>query len=190
MPIERVPLDDDRDAWLATRRNFINASEMATVCGEASLWIARRALRREEGPASAARRQRRAAPRPLGRSGRLPGTFRHISGLAYPPRQGALHRPRAPHCGNTGRLRRGAGSARPRADRDKGRRARRVSRQVARRSRSPMDGPATVPTNFLIQVTATRMLNPHCQWAVIAVLINGEFDWQLPLVRCRARSRS
>ena len=36
MPIERIPLDDDRDAWLATRSGFVNASEMATVCGEAS----------------------------------------------------------------------------------------------------------------------------------------------------------
>jgi predicted phage-related endonuclease len=34
--IERIELSSDREAWLEMRRNFINASEMATVCGEAS----------------------------------------------------------------------------------------------------------------------------------------------------------
>ena len=181
MPIERVPLDDDRDAWLATRRNFINASEMATVCGEASygslaeLYAEKKGLRPPLVDSGVLRR---------GRWGEA-AVFQALSDT-YP--EWIIRRAKV-HC--IDRERRIA--ATPDGFAEAPDRAaiglietKVVARGVFRAKwlddpEGPMDGPATVPTNFLIQVTATRMLNPHCQWAVIAVLINGEFDWSFRL---------
>jgi predicted phage-related endonuclease len=181
MPIERVPLDDDRDAWLATRRNFINASEMATVCGEASygslaeLYAEKKGLRPPLVDSGVLRRGRwgeaavfqalsdtypdwnirRAKVHCLDRERRIAAT---PDGFAEAPDRAGLG------LVETKVVARGIFRGKWLEDPD-----------------GPMDGPATVPTNFRIQVTATRLLNPGCKWAVIAVLINGEFDWSFRL---------
>jgi predicted phage-related endonuclease len=43
-----------------------------------------------------------------------------------------------------------------------------------------IDGPATPPPAYMLQTLAGMMLN-ECSWGVLAVLINGEFDWTLRL---------
>lgn len=43
-----------------------------------------------------------------------------------------------------------------------------------------VDGPATPPPAYVLQTLAGMMLN-ECSWGVLAVLINGEFDWTLRL---------
>lgn len=181
MAIERVPLDDDRDAWLATRRNFINASEMATVCGEASygslaeLYAEKKGLRPPLVDSGVLRR---------GRWGEA-AVFQALSDT-YPD----WHIRRAKvHCIDRERRIAATPDGFAEAPRRPGLgliETKVVARGIFRGKwlddpDSSMDGPATVPTNFLIQVAATRMLNPQCQWAVIAVLINGEFDWQFRL---------
>jgi predicted phage-related endonuclease len=45
---------------------------------------------------------------------------------------------------------------------------------------SVVDGPATPPPAYVLQTLAGMMLN-ECTWGVLAVLINGEFDWTLRL---------
>jgi predicted phage-related endonuclease len=45
---------------------------------------------------------------------------------------------------------------------------------------SGIDGAATPPPAYMLQTLAGMMLN-DCSWGVLAVLINGEFDWTLRL---------
>ena len=63
--IERVPLDNiSRDEWLRMRRNFVSASEAATVCGEASygslaeLYCEKRGLRPPQADSGVLKRGR------------------------------------------------------------------------------------------------------------------------------------
>ena len=182
MSIERIALDDDRDAWLRTRRNFINASEMATVCGEASygslaeLFAEKKGLRPPMIDSAVLRR---------GRWGEA-AVFQAIA-ETYP--EWNVRRAKV-HCIDRERRiaatpdgfaeasdRPGIGLIETKV----------VARGVFRSkwlddASDSIDGPATIPANFRIQTTATRMLNADaCEWAVIAVLINSEYDWTFRL---------
>jgi predicted phage-related endonuclease len=180
MPVERIPITDDYD-WLGARPQFVNASEMATVCGEASygslaeLYAEKKGLRPPLIDSGVLRR---------GRWGEA-AVFQALADT-YPDWN--IRRAKV-HCIDRDRRiaatpdgfaeapsRAGLGLIETKV----------VARGVFRAKwldnpDGSIDGPASVPTNFRIQVTATRLLNPQCQWAVIAVLINGEFDWQFQL---------
>lgn len=179
MSIERIHIDDDY-AWLPARRLYVNASEMATVCGEASygslaeLYAEKKGLRPPLIDSGVLRR---------GRWGEA-AVFQALADT-FP----GWHVRRARvHCIDRERriaatpdgfadvpTRRGLGVIETKV----------VARGIYRAKwlddpDGPLDGPASVPTNFRIQTTATRMLNAdECEWAIVAVLVVGEYDWNL-----------
>ena len=182
MPIERIPLDDDRDAWLASRRRYVNASEMAIVCGVASygslaeLYAEKKGLRPPLVDSGVLRR---------GRWGE-PAVFEALQ-ETYP--EWEIKRARV-HC--IDRERRIAatpdGFAQAPDRRELGLIEAKVVASSVFRSKwlddpdGPIDGPATPPPNFRIQTVTTRMLNADvCEWAAIAVVINSEYDWKFRL---------
>jgi predicted phage-related endonuclease len=180
--VERVLLDDDREAWLATRRRFINSSEMATVCGEAGygslaeLFAEKKGLRAPKIDSGVLRR---------GRWGES-AVFQALADT-YP--EWKVQRARIQFIDHERRIaatpdgfasapgRHGFGVVEAKV----------VARAIFRAKwlddpDGPLDGPATVPTNFRIQTLTTRMLAAEqCPWACVAVLINSEYDWTFRL---------
>jgi len=180
-PIERVKLTDDRDAWLRDRLAFVNASEMAIVCGEgawgslAELFAEKKGLRppREdsgifkrgrwgEGAVFEALGDERPEWQILRAKIHVRDTERRIActpdGFAIAP-------------GRTG-----PGVVQAKV----------VSRSIFRDKwlNDPEEhikfGDATPPRHYVIQTVTEMMLN-NAAWGVLAVLINGEFDWNFRL---------
>jgi predicted phage-related endonuclease len=180
MGVERIPLSGDRAAWLQTRRDFINASEMPTVCGEASygslaqLFAEKKGLRPPQTDNAVLRRgrwgesaafQALADERPEWRVVRANvHCIDRARRIACTPDGYA----QAPDLPGTGLVQ-----------------AKVVSQMIFRmkwlEDNADIYGPANVPANFRIQVGTELMLNPECPWAVLAVLINGEYEWHFRL---------
>ena len=179
--IERIPLNDvSRDEWLRMRRNFVSASEAATVCGEASygslaeLYCEKRGLRPPQADSGVLRR---------GRWGELAA----FAALADEYPDWSVQRA-SWHVRDTERRIAATPdgfAVRPDRDGPGNVQAKVVSRSIFRRrwlddSDGDLDGEASPPAQYVIQTTAERMLC-ECEWSVIACLINSEWDWSFRL---------
>jgi predicted phage-related endonuclease len=174
MTIERIPLTDDREQWLAARRNFINASEIAVVCGEAGygslaqLYAEKKGLRPPPPETKAMRRGKRFEAtaleilrdeRPEWKVERAQVHVRdRVRRLACTPDAFVL----APDHDHVGVAQ-----------------VKCVSRAKFRSSwledpDGPIDGPAAPPAAYRMQTVFEMMLN-NCKWGVIPAIINGEF---------------
>jgi predicted phage-related endonuclease len=179
--IERVEITPSYD-WLAERQKYIGASEVATVCGVAAygslaeLFCEKKGLRPPMVDSGVLRRGRwgesavfqaltderpewdvqRARIHVIDRDARIACT---PDGFATAPD------------------REGFGLVQAKV----------VSRSVYRAKwlddpEGPFDGPAQPPAHFRLQTVCERMLNAdRCPWAVLAVLVNGEYDWSFRL---------
>ena len=181
--IEREPLPE-RDAWLERRPRFVNGSEIATVCGEASygslaeLYAEKKGLRPPLIDSGVLKR---------GRWGES-AVFQALT-ETFPEWQisrASVHvvdRERRLACTPDGFAiapdRNGIGIIQAKV----------ISRSVFKQRwldssdddyASVKDGPATPPAAYALQTLFEMMLN-ECAWGVLAVLINGEFDWTLRL---------
>ena len=180
MPVERITIAD-RESWLAMRRNNVNASEVATVCGEgafgslAELYAEKKGLRpplvdsgvlRRGRWAEAAVFEALADERPEWQIARAKIYLRDRElRLGATPDGFAL----APDRDGRGVIQ-----------------AKTVSRSVFRRrwledpEASIAIGEAKPPSYYVLQTTAEMMLS-ESSWGVLAVLIMSEFDAQLRL---------
>jgi predicted phage-related endonuclease len=180
--IERIPLSDDVEAWLEARLHYINASEMPIVCGEAGygslaeLYAEKKRLRPPLVDSGVLRRGRW-------------GEASVFQALAEERPEWDVNRARVHVINRARRIactpdgfaiapgRDGMGVVQAKV----------VARSIFKAKwlddpDDSLDGPATVPSNYRIQTVTERMLNAdRCPWAVLAVLINGEFDWRLRL---------
>ena len=181
MTIERIPLSDDRAQWLRDRLAFVNASEVAIVCGEAGygslaeLYAEKKELRPPRVDSAVLRR---------GRWGEA-AVFEALA-ETYPEwevRRAKVHvrdRDRRLACTPDGFAtapgRDGIGVVQAKV----------ISRAIFRdrwldNSDDGLMGPATPPPAMRLQVLTEQMLN-ETKWGVLAVLINGEFDWTFRLI--------
>jgi predicted phage-related endonuclease len=181
MTIERIEITDSYD-WLAARRQFIGASEVATVGGVAAygslaeLYAEKKGLRPPLADSSVLRR---------GRWGES-AVFQALADErpewnVQRARVHVIDRERRLACTPDGFAtapdRKGFGLVQAKV----------VSRSVYRQKwlddpEGPFDGPASPPAHFRLQTVCERMLNAdRCPWAVLAVLINGEYDWSFRL---------
>jgi putative phage-type endonuclease len=180
MAVERIAMTDDYD-WLGARLQFVNASEVATVCGvapygsAAELYAEKKGLRPPLADSAVLRRGRwgeaavfqalsdmrpewqiqRAAIHLIDREKRIAAT---PDGFAYRPDRESV-----------GLLE-----------------AKTVARSVFKQKWSGddedgEDGEARVPPHYLLQVLTTMML-AECQWASVIVLSVGEFGWDFNLI--------
>jgi predicted phage-related endonuclease len=180
MAIERVALNDDREGWLAERRNFVNASEIAIVCGEAGygslaeLYAEKKGLRPPRIDSGILKRGRwgesavfeaLTEERPEWEIRRAKIHVRDTERrLACTPDGFAI----APGYEGIGIVQ-----------------AKVISRSIFRtRWLDDFDdglySTATPPISYRMQVLTEEMLN-ETKWGILAVLINSEFDWTLRL---------
>jgi predicted phage-related endonuclease len=185
MAIERVKFDpenaSDREAWLRERMNYINASEMAIVCGEGSwgslaeLYAEKKGLRPPQADNKTLRRGRwgessvfdalreerpewvivRAKLHLRDRERRIAATPDGFASVAHRPGHGIVQ-------------------------------AKIIGRSIYREKwlddpSGDILGAATPPAHYRIQVITEMMLS-ECSWGVLAVLINGEHTWELALL--------
>jgi predicted phage-related endonuclease len=174
MAIERIPLTDDREQWLAERRGFVNASEIATICGEASygslaeLYCEKKGIRPPRAETKAMRRGKRFEAtafdilrdeRPEWKVERAKVHVRdRVRRLACTP-DGFAVRPDWD----------GIGIVQVKC----------ISRAKFRSSwledpNGPIDGPAMPPAAYRMQTVFEMALN-ECKWGIVAAIINGEF---------------
>jgi predicted phage-related endonuclease len=177
---ERVPIIST-DEWLGWRPNYINATEIGTVCGEASygslaeLYAEKKGLRPPLLDSAIFRRGRW-------------GEAAAAQALSEERPEWQLQRARV-HVRDTERRmactpdafatapdRDGIGIVQFKV----------ISRSVFRDrwlnspDDSVADGDATPPTGYMLQ-TLTEMLLNETSWGVLTVLISSEFDWRLRL---------
>ena len=178
--LERVPITSTDD-WLGWRPNYINASEVAIVCGEAGygsqaeLYADKKGLRPPVVDSAIFRRGRW-------------GEAAVFQALAEERPEWQVQRARI-HVRDTERRlactpdgfaiapdRDGIGIVQAKV----------ISRSMFRDrwldspDDSVVDGGATALPAYMLQTLTEMMLN-DCRWGVLAVLINGEFDWALRL---------
>jgi predicted phage-related endonuclease len=184
MPIERIPLaNDERGAWLTARLKYCNASEMATICGEAGygslaeLYAEKKGLRPPQLDTGVLRRGRW-------------GEAAVFQALADERPEWDVQRAMIHVIDTDRRIACTPDGYAMAPDREKLGviQAKVVSRSVFKEKwlDDPADdiqfGSATVPTMYRIQTVTERWLNrDRCPWAVLVVLINGEYDWRLRL---------
>jgi predicted phage-related endonuclease len=181
MTAKRIPLDElTRDQWLESRQRFINASEVAIVCGEASwgspamLFAEKKGLR---GPLPDSGVLRR------GKWGEA-SVFEALADCfpTWKVTRARLHvvdEERRMGCTPDGFAlapdRQGYGVVQAKV----------ISRAVFRTKwleepGGDLFGAAVPPTAYRLQTLMEMMLN-GCQWGVLAVLINSEWDWDFRL---------
>ena len=180
MTIERVALSSDRAEWLGVRRPNINASEMAIVCGEgdygslAELFAEKKGLRPPRPSTGVLRR---------GKWGEA-SVFEAIA-----DERPHWHVLRAKIYLFSPELRVGATpdgfASIPTRDGPGVIQAKTIARKRYRKrfledQEGPLDGPALLPLEYQIQVE-TEMRLAEASWGFVAVLITGEFDWDLRL---------
>jgi predicted phage-related endonuclease len=179
MTIERISLTDDREQWLAERRKFIGASEVATVCGEggyasaAMLFAEKKGLRAPKQDSGPMRRGRRAEASTLDAlleerpSWKIKRAMLHL-------RDPELRLAATPDAFAACPDREDFGVVQCKA----------VSRKTFREEwlldseDRIKDGEAIPPIAFRLQTLTEEMLS-GCQWGLIATLICGEYDWPL-----------
>jgi predicted phage-related endonuclease len=178
-PIERVEITADYD-WLEARRQYIGASEVATVCGVAAygslaeLFCEKKGLRPPRLDSAVMRRGRwgeaavfqaltdmrpdwqvqRAAIHLIDRENRIAAT---PDGFAYRPDRDGIGLLEAKTV------------------------ARSVYRQKWLGAEDGEDGEAVVPPHYLLQTLTTMML-AECKWASVVVLSVGEYGWDFNLI--------
>jgi predicted phage-related endonuclease len=179
--IERIEIDDGY-GWLAERQRYIGASEVATVCGVAAygslaeLYAEKKGLRPPLADSGVLRRGRW-------------GESAVFQALADERPEWDVQRARVHVIDQERRLACTPDGFATAPDRDGFGlvQAKVVSRSVYRQKwlddpEGPFDGPAEPPAHFRLQTVCERMLNAdRCPWAVLAVLINGEYDWSFRL---------
>ena len=177
MAVERIEITPDYD-WLGTRLQFVNASEVATVCGVApygslaELFCEKKGLRPPRVDNAVMRRGRwgeaavfqaladmrpewqvqRAAIHLVDREHRIAAT---PDGFAFRPDREGI-----------GLLE-----------------AKTVARSVYRQKwlDDAEDGEPCVPAHYLLQVLTTMML-AQCEWAAVVALVVGEYGWDFNLI--------
>jgi len=178
--IERVNLTS-RQEWLADRLRFINASEIACVCGEASwgslaeLYAEKKGLRPPRLDNAAMRRGRW-------------GESSVFEALAEERAEWDVTRARVHVRCLDRRLACTPDGFAAAPDRDGIGivQAKVISRSVFRNKwlNDPTDnvayGEATPPTEYRLQALTEVMLN-ELRWGILAVLVNGEYEWNLRL---------
>jgi predicted phage-related endonuclease len=179
--IERIEVTPEYD-WLAARREFIGASEIAIVCGVgaygslAELYAEKKGLRPPLIDNGVLRRGRW-------------GESAVFQALADERPEWKVVRARVHVIDRDRRIACTPDGFAQAPDRDGFGlvQAKVVARSVFRRKwlddpEGSIDGPATPPVHFGLQTITERMLNAdRCPWAVLAVLINGEYDWTFRL---------
>jgi hypothetical protein len=179
--VERIDITPSYD-WLAARRQFIGASEVATVCGVgaygslAELYAEKKGLRPPLIDNGVLRRGRWGESAVFQALADERPEWRVVRARVH-----VIDRERRIACTPDGYAeapdRDGFGLVQAKV----------VSRSIFRQKwlhdpDSTIDGPATPPVHFRLQTITERMLNAdRCKWAVLAVLINGEFDWTFRL---------
>ena len=178
MTIKRVTLSADRADWLDVRRPNVNASEMATVCGEgnygslAETFAEKKGLRPPRNNVGVLRR---------GRYGEA-AVFEALAD-EHP----AWSMLRAKIYLFSPELRIGATpdgfASTPTRDGPGVIQAKTSARKAFRRRfledpEGPLDGPAMLPIEYQIQVEVEMRL-AQSSWGIVAVLVTGEYDWTL-----------
>ncbi len=182
MTVERIALSGDRTSWLELRRDFIGASETPIVCGVSSYGSLAELFAEKKGMRPPLQ------DNAVLRRGRW-GESAAFQALADERPEWEVERAQI-WC--VDRERRIAatpdGYAKAPSRRGIGLVQAKVVASTIFRQRWLDDpyadvayGDATIPPGFLIQVATEWFLNPECEWAVLAVLINGEFDWHFRL---------
>ena len=183
MPVERFPFDPeaDREAWLRERLKYVNASEMAIVLGQgawgslAELYAEKKGLRIPRFDSKVLRRGRWGedavfnAMRDERPEWRIIKAKVHVRDtdrrIACTP-DGFTNPPDRPGIGIV--------------------QAKVIARSIFREKwlddpTGDIMGPATAPAHYRIQVITEMMLN-DLKWGVLAVLINGEYDWEFRML--------
>jgi len=179
MMIERNNITST-DEWLAWRLDWINASEIPIVCGEAAY-----------GSAAELYAEKKGLRPPLMDSGIFRrgrwGEAAVFQALAEERPQWKVQRARVHVRDIEHRLACTPDGYAIRLDRDGIGvvQAKVISRSIFRQRwldfpDDDIDGPATPPVSYQLQ-TLTEMLLNETSWGVLAVLVNGEFDWRLRL---------
>lgn len=180
MTVKRFPLDGvSRAEWLAIRRQFVNASEIGIVCGEAkwgslaTLYAEKKGLRPQLVDTAAFKK---------GRWGEA-SVFEALLDQ-YPEWEvkrakiQVIDEDKRQACTPDGFARvpgrHGLGIVQAKV----------VSRGIFRQKWlddvSDFHGPFTPPAAYRLQTLQEMRLN-DCSWGVLAVLVNGEYDWDFRL---------
>jgi predicted phage-related endonuclease len=181
MSIQRVNIGSI-EAWLADRAHWINASEIAIVCGQATygsaaeLYAEKKGLRPPLNDSAVFRRGRW-------------GEAAVFQALAEERPEWDIQRARVHVRDTANRLACTPDGFATAPDRDGIGvvQAKVISRSVFRNKwlddpeDSISDGAVTPPTGYVLQ-TLTEMLLNDTRWGVLAVLVNGEFDWTLRVI--------
>jgi predicted phage-related endonuclease len=180
MPIERVPRDDQH--WASDRLRFVNASESAIVCGEgawgslAELYAEKKGLRPPREDSTEFRRGRYGEAAAFEA---LADQYRdwEIKRAAVHVRDESLHMACTPDGYGRSPDRPGIGLIETKC----------VAQSIFRQRwlddpSGPLDGPVTPPRHYRIQVAHQWALHPEVSWAVLAVLICGEWAWNFRLI--------
>jgi predicted phage-related endonuclease len=175
--IERINLGS-RDEWLADRLRYINASEIAIVCGESSygslaeLYAEKKGLRPPMVDSAVLRRGRW-------------GESAVFEALAEQRPEWDIVRAKVHVRDNERRLACTPDGFATAPDRDGIGiiQAKVISRSVFRQywMGDREDGEVVPPAQYRLQTLTEMMLN-ETKWGVLAVLVVAEFDWQLELI--------
>jgi len=185
MPIERFPFDPDtdREAWLAERLKYVNASEMAIVCGQgawgslAELYAEKKGLRPSQVDSAVLRRGRWGEDAVF-RAMREERPEWNLLKAKVHVRDTDRRMACTPDGFATARDRDGIGIVQCKVI------ARSIFRQKWLDDPDPaadIMGPATPPAHYRIQTITETMLN-GLKWGVLAVIINGEHTWEFRLL--------
>jgi predicted phage-related endonuclease len=177
MPIERIPLSDDRDAWLEARRKYVNASEMPVVCGEAGYGSLAELYAKKKGLVPD-------VDSGVLRRGRW-GEAAVFQALADERPEWKVVRARVYIVDPDLRIGATPDGYCTAPDRDGPGlvQAKTVAPAVFRAKwlddsdDSLEHGSATVPAPIRIQCATELMLEDRCQWAIVAALVTGEYQW-------------
>ena len=185
MPIERFPFDPDtdREAWLRERMKYVNASEMAIVCGQgawgslAELYAEKKGLRPPQVDNKVLRRGRWGEDAVF-RAMREERPEWNLLKAKVHIRDTDRRMACTPDGFATAPDRDGIGIVQCKV----------IARSIFRDKwlddpSGDIMGPATPPAHYRIQTITETMLN-GLKWGVLAVIINGEHTWEFRLLDC------
>jgi len=183
MPIERFPFDPDKDreAWLVERLKYVNASEMAIVCGQgawgslAELYAEKKGLRPPQVDNKVLRRGRWGESAVFKAMREERPEWNLMTGKVH-VRDTDRRIACTPDGFGTAPDRPGIGVIQAKV----------IARSIFRDKwlddpSGDIMGPATAPAHYRIQVITEMMLN-ELKWGVLAVIINGEHTWEFRLL--------
>jgi len=183
VPIERFPFDPDtdREAWLAERLKYVNASEMAIVCGQgawgslAELFAEKKGLRPPQVDNKVLRRGRWGESAVF-RAMREERPEWNLMTAKVHVRDTDRRIACTPDGFATAPDRAGIGVVQAKV----------IARSIFREKwleepSGDIMGPAIAPAHYRIQVITEMLLN-DLKWGVLAVIINGEHTWEFRLL--------